>query len=53
MFRNWSKSDKVALVLGIVFVTYFAACIINVCSHNMLPENYNFPWWNIFQYLAK
>lgn len=52
-WKKQSISDKVSLIATIVMVTYVVACIVNVITHNNLPNDYKYPIWNIFSMFQK
>lgn len=55
--KNWWKKqnlwDKISLIATILMITYFVACVMNVITHNNLPNDYRYPIWNIFSMFQK
>lgn len=46
-WRKEEKVDKISIVLGIIGLTYFLICWIDVITHNQI-NGYTYPWWNFF-----
>ena len=52
-FTKQSKIDKVITVITVICVTYFVICWLDVITHNQLPGQYTYSWWNMFDVLFK
>lgn len=47
-WHKQEKADKIALVVGVIAITYFIVCWLNVITHNQV-SGYTYPWWNFFR----
>lgn len=48
-WKKQDKKDKIAMILGVIFITYVVICISNVNAHNQ-SSGYDYPAWNFFIY---
>ena len=48
-WKKQDKKDKIAMILGVIFITYVVICISNFNAHNQ-SSGYDYPAWNFFIY---
>ena len=45
--KIWDMIVFIISVLACVAIVYFGICYFNILSHNLEPDGYTYPSWNI------